>query len=227
LTIERSALVVTTAVPVALLSDGSGSGVVDVTVAVFTRVVPVYEAMIEPTIVTVALACGVKVPRLQGSVVQPPWLDEIDEATKAAGNVSLTMTPMAVDGPSLVAVIVQVNGPPATAGPLGTFVRRRSAACMMSVDDVALLFVVIGSVAEDVSVAVLLSTLVPAAWIGSTCAEMTNVLTVPTGNGTGGPSHTTCKPLTVQLPGNADPSVLDADTVMVEAITSAGRSSTM
>jgi hypothetical protein len=137
------------------------------------------------------------------------------------------MTAAAVDGPSLVAVIVQVNGPPATAGPLGTFVRRTSAACMMSVDDVALLFVMIGSVVEDVSVAVLLSTLVPAAWVGSTCAEMANVPTVPTGNGTGGPSQTTCKPLTVQLPGNAGPSVLDADTVMVEAITSAGTSSTM
>src|SRR5688572_11402724 len=86
---------------------------------------------------TVALAPGARLPRLQVTVpppsplaggVQVPWLGVADVNVTPAGRLSVTTTPAAVDGPALVTVTVYVSVPFASTGSgESVFVTERSA----------------------------------------------------------------------------------------------------
>lgn len=118
----------------ALLLSGLGSGVVEVTVAVF-RIMP--EAVTTVVrIVSVAPLPARIVPREAttvplvptGGPVQVPWLGAQDTNVVPGGSGSVTVTPSAVDGPALATVIEWTRICPAWTG-LGeeTFWIERSA----------------------------------------------------------------------------------------------------
>ena len=103
LTMERSADVVTGTVAVAELFDGTGSLVVEVTLAVFVSVPVTFDATLYVEVI-VAFVPDVIVPRLQGNgVVHAP---EFDTNVSPAGGASVTLTPVASDGPEFNTVIV-------------------------------------------------------------------------------------------------------------------------
>ena len=90
---------------VAVLLEGIGSGVVDVTLTVF---VSVPAAVGVTMMVMVAVAPFAKVPRLQVTVVVPEQVPtDVDEETKVApaGNTSVTDTLWAESGPPFETVI--------------------------------------------------------------------------------------------------------------------------
>jgi hypothetical protein len=90
---------------VAELFAVTGSGVVEVTLAVF---VSVPAAVGVTTMVMVAVAAFANVPRLQVTVVVPEHepVDAVAETkVTPAGNPSVTATPWAASGPLLVTVI--------------------------------------------------------------------------------------------------------------------------
>jgi hypothetical protein len=96
----------------------------------------------------------------------------------------------------------------------------------MSLSDRAVLLAVSGSVTVDVRVAVLLSAPTPPACRGSTWPLIVKVLTAPTGNGTAAASQVTTELATTQLPGNAGPSVLEAEATIDDTTMSPGMVST-
>jgi hypothetical protein len=109
----RSATGVTAVVAVAVLFAGVGSGSLAVTVAVLVMVVPPAAAVGVTWIVTVALAPLARVPNAQvtvvlltGGGVQAPWLGVAETKVTFAGSVSVTVTPVAGEGPALLAVSV-------------------------------------------------------------------------------------------------------------------------
>ncbi len=107
---RSAAPAITVLVGPAALSVGAGSGWSPVTVAVFARVVPAAEARTVPAIVTVAVAPLASVPTVQETVCpaveQEPWLAVTVPGFRPAGSGSLSVTPVAVDGPSLRTVSV-------------------------------------------------------------------------------------------------------------------------
>jgi hypothetical protein len=216
---ERSALRVIGAAVVALLFAKSGSGVAAVSDAVLLIVAAVNDAAIVPTTVIVALADGAIVPRRQGSAVQPPWLDEIAVEVKPDGSESLTVTALASDGPSFVAVIVHVSGLPGTAGLLADFAIRMSACCATSARCVAVLSVGSGSVTELETVAELTRLSTPAAWLALTRPVTMMVAMVPSGNTVGVRSHVTVETTMAHVP-------VPVVAVMEEATIPAGSVST-
>jgi hypothetical protein len=109
LTIDTSAEAATVVVAVALLLFEVGSEVAAETVAVFLRV-PLVEGL--TTMSTPAVAPPGKIPRLQISVVVPehdPTLGVADTSVAPAGRVSVTVTPLVVEGPDEVPLLVTVK----------------------------------------------------------------------------------------------------------------------
>src|SRR5205807_2369298 len=106
LAITRSAAGLTVVLAVAVLLSGFGSASVPLTLAVL---VSVPAAVGWTTIVTVALAPLARFPRLHVTVLVPeqlPWPAEADTKVTPLGSVSLTVTPVAPEGPLLMAVSV-------------------------------------------------------------------------------------------------------------------------
>jgi hypothetical protein len=94
-------------------------------VAVSLSVVPAAGAVGASTSITVAVAPGASVPRLQMTGVLPvqaPWLAWADTSVVCGGG-SVSVTSRAAPAPSLVTVKVMVNGLPTTTG-LGATVPR-------------------------------------------------------------------------------------------------------
>jgi hypothetical protein len=191
---DRSARFVMVAEVVTVLFATSGSGVVEVSDAVLLIVVALNDAEVVPTTVTVALAVGAITPSTQGRATHPPWLDEIEVAAKPAGRVSLMVTPDASDGPSFVAVMVQVSALPATAGLLADFSMRMSACWATSARCVAVLSVGSVSTTELETVAGFTRLSTPAAWFGFTRPVTMMVAMVPAANTVGVRSHVTVEP---------------------------------
>ena len=107
---ERSAPLTTVVLAVAVLFAGFGSAVTAVTVAEFVRVPAEAETVTAMSIV--ALAPPGKIPSAQLIVVLPehdPVLGVADTSVTAAGNVSVTVTPLVVDGPAATPLLVAVR----------------------------------------------------------------------------------------------------------------------
>ena len=155
--IDRSAEAVTLVVAVAVLSPLVGSGSLALIVAVFVMLPPVAGAV--AVMVIVALAPDASVPTAQTTVpealVQVPWVELADTNVTPAGRVSVTVAPVAVPGPLLLAVRVYVMVLPATAVAGPVFVMATSAEEVTLVVAEAVLSAVVGSASLPVIVAVL------------------------------------------------------------------------
>jgi hypothetical protein len=106
---DTSAAAATVVVAVARLLFGFGSAVAAETVAVFLRV-PLVAGL--TTMSTPAVAPPGKIPRLQVRVIVPehdPTLDVAETSVAPAGSVSVTVTPLVVDGPDDVPLLVMVK----------------------------------------------------------------------------------------------------------------------
>jgi hypothetical protein len=159
LVIATSALAAcTVVVAVAVLLAPFGSGSVRLTVAELVSVVPdVAVAETLPVIVSGTLAPGASVPSAQVNVVVPVHDGVALTNETSAGNVSVIVTFVAVDGPLFVTFRLYVRVPPgATGSGASVFVTPTSARGPTPVIDVALLFDGSGSVSTDDTVTVLL-----------------------------------------------------------------------
>jgi hypothetical protein len=105
---DRSAEAITVVVALAVLLAVLGSLSVAVTLTLLVIVPPSVGAL--TTIVTVADPALAIVPRLQVTVpalwLQVPWVGVADTKPTLAGNVSVTLTPVAVLGPALLTLTV-------------------------------------------------------------------------------------------------------------------------
>ena len=115
-----SALAADGVVEVELLLSGEGSGVVEDTVAVFTRLPLKLDASV-PLIVYVRVAPLATVPKLHDTFWlatehAPASVPPTVTAVTAAGTASADITASASDGPALLTVTVQVTAWPGTAG---------------------------------------------------------------------------------------------------------------
>jgi hypothetical protein len=109
--IERSAPLTTVVVAVAVLLAALGSVVTDETVAVFVRV-PLAEGETSTAMSIVPLAPPGKIPSAQMTVVVPeqdPVLGVAETSVTPAGKVSVTLTPLVVDGPDDTPLFVTVR----------------------------------------------------------------------------------------------------------------------
>ena len=115
-----------------------------------------------------------------GLPVQVPWLGETVPRLKPAGNVSVTLTAVASDGPALFTVIVYVpvDWPATTLVTPSVLVIERSASASTVVVAVASLFAGTGSDVELETVA-LLTRIVPSGTSASTVAVITIVWVSP------------------------------------------------
>ena len=107
--IDTSAAAATVVVAVALLLFCCGSEVAAETLAVFLRV-PLAEGL--TTMSTLAVAPPGKIPRSQVTVVVPehdPRLGVADTSVAPVGSASVTVTPLVVDGPDDVPLLVTVR----------------------------------------------------------------------------------------------------------------------
>src|SRR5438067_2287485 len=107
--IDRSAAAETVVVAVALLLFGCGSEVAAETVALFVRV-PLTDGL--TTMSIPAVAPPGKIPRSQVTVVVPeqdPTVAVADTSVAPAGRGSVTVTPLVVDGPADVPLLVTVR----------------------------------------------------------------------------------------------------------------------
>src|SRR5947209_6544742 len=108
LVIDKSAgsVLVTVVDVLAVLLPGLGSGSLAVTLAVLLSV-PASVGV--TTIVTLALLSNARFPRLQATVplacAQVPWVDVAETNLTPAGNVSVSVTPVAAEGPLFVTVM--------------------------------------------------------------------------------------------------------------------------
>src|SRR5205823_14862340 len=108
---DRSAVETTVVVAVAELLPVLGSEVTADTLAVFVSV-PLVDGETLTTMLIVALAFPGKIPRLHVTVVVPeqdPLLGVADTNVTPAGSVSVTLTPLVVEGPAAVPVLVTVR----------------------------------------------------------------------------------------------------------------------
>ena len=109
---ERSAALTTVVLAVAVLFAGFGSAVTAETAAEFVSVPLPAEAETATTISIVALVPPGKIPSAQLIVVVPehdPVLGVADTRVTPAGNVSVTVTPLVVDGPLATPLFVAVR----------------------------------------------------------------------------------------------------------------------
>src|SRR3954451_12737019 len=133
--------------------------------------------------VTVARPPTAIVPRLQvktGPPVQVPWLGVTAPAVKPGGNVSVSLTAVAADGPALVTVTmyVPVDRPAVTLVTPSVLVTARSASAFTVVSTESVLLPGFGSLVELATVAVL-ARIVPSGVAGSTVAVMTTSTVSP------------------------------------------------
>jgi len=109
--IERSAPLTTVVVAVAVLLAPLGSAVTAETVAVFVRV-PLAVGETATTTSIVARAPPGKIPSAQVTVVVPeqdPVLGVAETRVTPAGRVSVTVTPLVVDGPDDTPLFVTIR----------------------------------------------------------------------------------------------------------------------
>src|SRR5438874_292918 len=113
---ERSAVVRTVVPSVTVLFAELGSASVPVTLAVLVRTPAAVGLTL---IVTVALAPLARLPTAQVNVVVPlhePWLAEADTKLTPAGSESVSVTPVAADGPLLRTTTAYVSTLPTASG---------------------------------------------------------------------------------------------------------------
>jgi hypothetical protein len=109
LAVDRSALVATPGESEEeVLLEGSGSAVVEPTLAVFEMIVPAWTSGATCTLSVIGVVCpDVSVPRLQVTVCPPVvQVGVLETKVNGAGNVSVTTTFSAGDGPALCTVSV-------------------------------------------------------------------------------------------------------------------------
>ncbi len=138
----------------------SGSVSVPITEAVFESI-PCVLAFTLTTSVMLADTCGLRIPMGQVTVAVPvhvPCVGVAETKVTPAGKVSVTLTPVAWEGPLLATPIVYVRLLPGVTGSgLSVFVIARSVEAFTVVKAVAELFVELGSLSVPLTVAILLS----------------------------------------------------------------------
>src|SRR5438093_1594770 len=103
--IDRSALVLTVSVSLAVLLVALGSLVVLLTVAVLVWLAVVADGTVY-LLVKVAEAPEASVPSPYTSLFRSPWVTVVEPSLKPAGKASATDTPWASEGPLLLTVMV-------------------------------------------------------------------------------------------------------------------------